>query len=934
MDCGPAALHCLLRGFGIPSDYDRLRDACQTDVDGSSIDSLEEVANSMGLAAEQVMLPVDLIFNDPRKNLPAIAVFELAHGFNHFVVIWRSHGPWVQVMDPSIGRTWMRRRDVMERFYLHQMRVPAADFRDWARSDDFLQPLSRRLRWLGMEREASERLRQAERAERWCPLAQLDAVTRLAVKLTRARALRRGPQISTFIDQLSQQRAPEDGPAPTSLIPPSFWCARAIPVDDHDGAFDVAEEEVILRGAVLLRVADHAQLPGGDLSGEADHDPTTVSAPAGGDRHRPHGARDDASEEDEAPAEKAPEVEIGPSPLPDFPEPQTGGSVALLFAALTAASAAVALEAVLLRAVFDIGSELTLRVQRLQAIGAFLLFGLALLLVEWRITAKVLGLGRQLEVGLRVVFYRALPFLNDRYFKSRPVSDMAERAHTAHNLRRIPKIVALQLRLTLTIVLTSVALIWLYPQGLFLVLLGSTLIVAGPLFMRPHLTELDSRVRTHNGALSRFYLDALLGLTTVRAHSAQRAIVREHESLLKKWVQAAFSFLRSVLLLDAWQACCGFLFASALVFHFMRHGDKPSDMLLLAYWALTIPVLAEQLSLLMRQYPMVRNMGLRFCEPLNTAARARDLRSEDLAARLPGTEAPEMNHERPGSPPEGDPLPGASGDSQQPGRGKVATKISFRAVAVHGSGVILLENVDLDVSAGEHLAIVGPSGAGKSCLVGLLLGWYEASGGEIRIDDRPLTADELRRLRADTAWVDPSVQLWNRSLLENILYGSRRTDASHGVSQALQYAGIHDTLHRLDDGMQSTLGENGRLLSGGEGQRTRLARALMPEDPGLVILDEALRGLEEDQRQRLLADLRSFWKDSTLLYVTHRLPEAFQFDRVVVVDNGTVVEDGDPHHLKDLHGSRFSELVNSHHCVVDEMWASQNWRSLHIHPPV
>src|SRR5207253_1085535 len=95
MDCGPASLKSLLEGFGIPVSYGRLREACQTDVDGSSIDTMEEIAVQLGLEAEQVMVPVDHLLLPQSRSLPGIVVVRLPNGFTHFVVIWRVHGPLV-----------------------------------------------------------------------------------------------------------------------------------------------------------------------------------------------------------------------------------------------------------------------------------------------------------------------------------------------------------------------------------------------------------------------------------------------------------------------------------------------------------------------------------------------------------------------------------------------------------------------------------------------------------------------------------------------------------------------------------------------------------------------------------------------------------------------------------------------------------------------
>lgn len=95
MDCGPATLKCLLEGFGIPVSYGRLREACQTDLDGTSINTMEEVAGELGLESEQVMVPVDQLLLPEARTLPAIVVVRQPNGLTHFIVVWRRLGPYV-----------------------------------------------------------------------------------------------------------------------------------------------------------------------------------------------------------------------------------------------------------------------------------------------------------------------------------------------------------------------------------------------------------------------------------------------------------------------------------------------------------------------------------------------------------------------------------------------------------------------------------------------------------------------------------------------------------------------------------------------------------------------------------------------------------------------------------------------------------------------
>ena len=202
MDCGPAVLKGLLEGFGIPVHYGRLREACQTDVDGTSIDVLEAVAGRLGLEAEQVMVPADHLLLPEAGALPAILVVRLPNGFTHFVLAWRRHGPLVQVMDPAEGRRWLTCQQLLDEVYLHALAYPADAWRDWAASDEFLRPLARRLRSLGFGHDAAALLDTAVADPGWRPLATLDAATRLVESLVRAGGVRRGRDAKGLVRSL------------------------------------------------------------------------------------------------------------------------------------------------------------------------------------------------------------------------------------------------------------------------------------------------------------------------------------------------------------------------------------------------------------------------------------------------------------------------------------------------------------------------------------------------------------------------------------------------------------------------------------------------------------------------------------------------------------------------------------------------------------
>jgi ATP-binding cassette subfamily B protein len=212
-----------------------------------------------------------------------------------------------------------------------------------------------------------------------------------------------------------------------------------------------------------------------------------------------------------------------------------------LLAALALAAGSVVIEVMLFRGLFDLGRDLGLIEQRLGAMVALLVFVAALLLLELPIAAGLFRLGRRLEARLRLAFLEKIPRLNDRYFQSRPTSDMAERSHSLHQVRLLPDLGGQLLRLLCELALMTAGIAWLDLPSAPVAGLAAVIAVGLPFAVRPLLVERDLRVRTHAGALSRFYLDALLGLVAVRVPGAEPAVRREHESLLVEWAGAGLA---------------------------------------------------------------------------------------------------------------------------------------------------------------------------------------------------------------------------------------------------------------------------------------------------------------------------------------------------------------------------------------------------------
>ncbi len=157
---------------------------------------METVANQLGLEAEQIMLPVDHLLLPEAEALPALIVVQLPNGMTHFVIVWRRHGPLLQVMDPAIGRRWVAARQFLAEVFRHTVAVSAADWREFAASDSFQSSLAARLRRIGLSSAQAKKLSScALREPGWRAIARLDAATRFVASLVEAGGIGRGAQV-------------------------------------------------------------------------------------------------------------------------------------------------------------------------------------------------------------------------------------------------------------------------------------------------------------------------------------------------------------------------------------------------------------------------------------------------------------------------------------------------------------------------------------------------------------------------------------------------------------------------------------------------------------------------------------------------------------------------------------------------------------------
>lgn len=219
--------------------------------------------------------------------------------------------------------------------------------------------------------------------------------------------------------------------------------------------------------------------------------------------------------------------------------------------------------------------------------------------------------------------------------------------------------------------------------------------------------------------------------------------------------------------------------------------------------------------------------------------------------------------------------------------------VEFRNVTFTypGREIPALRDINLSLPAGKTVALVGRSGSGKSTMASLLTRFYDIDSGEILLDGHDLREYTLRSLRNQVALVSQNVHLFNDTVANNISYARNGQYTREQIEQAATMAHAMDFIQKMDNGLDTVIGENGVLLSGGQRQRIAIARALLRDCP-ILILDEATSALDTESERAIQAALDELQKNRTSLVIAHRLSTIEKADEIVVVEDGRIVERG------------------------------------------
>ena len=236
-----------------------------------------------------------------------------------------------------------------------------------------------------------------------------------------------------------------------------------------------------------------------------------------------------------------------------------------------------------------------------------------------------------------------------------------------------------------------------------------------------------------------------------------------------------------------------------------------------------------------------------------------------------------------------DEVPEPSGSAKLPARPR--GDLRFEGVWFGYQDREVLADINLDIAAGESVALVGPSGGGKTSLVNLVPRFYSPQRGRVLLDGHPIDELDLQSLRAAIAYVGQHVVLFNDTVRNNIAYGALRDTPDAAIREAADAAHVTDFVEALPQGFETEIGDNGLRLSGGQRQRLAIARALLKDAP-VLILDEATSALDAESERRIQDALGVLRRGRTCLIVAHRLSTIEACDRIVVIEQGRIVEQG------------------------------------------
>jgi ATP-binding cassette subfamily C protein CydCD len=384
--------------------------------------------------------------------------------------------------------------------------------------------------------------------------------------------------------------------------------------------------------------------------------------------------------------------------------------------------------------------------------------------------------------------------------------------------------------------------------------------------------------------LSAHFLDSLQGLTTLKLFGHSKAHARNIETVSNQFRDTTLSVLRitflSALALELLATISTAVIAVEIGFRLLyaRMEFLPAFFIL---------VLAPEF------YLPLRNLGARFHAGMAGTSAARRI------YEILDTPVPEKRSEA---------------DGTKPVEEITSIHLEDVSYTYPGQSAPALKNINLQIKAGQHIALIGPSGAGKTTLANLVLGFIQPTSGKITINGDLSLSDCY--LPDHIAWVPQRPHLFHDTIAENIRLG--KPDATQEeIRDAAKAAHLHEAIEEMPDGYETVIGEEGARLSGGQAQRLALARAFLKNAP-ILILDEPTSSLDPETETLLEASTRRLMQGRTVLTIAHRLNTIFRADQIIVLEDGQIVEAGTHQELLAGQG-RYAQMVRTYGDVTREV---------------
>jgi ATP-binding cassette, subfamily B, multidrug efflux pump len=470
----------------------------------------------------------------------------------------------------------------------------------------------------------------------------------------------------------------------------------------------------------------------------------------------------------------------------------------------------------------------------------------------------IIGISRDIEYDLRNDLYRRLVTLSQDFYAEFRTGDIMARATNDLNAVRmmLGPGVMYWTETSITILIVVAIMLKVNASLTLISLIPAPIVSVAVIFFGRQIHTRFEHIQEMFSDISSRVQENLAGVRIIRAYAQEKAEVARFEELNREYIRENIGLAKlQGTFMPALQALIGFTF-------------------LLVLWAGGVRLLRHEITLgsfiMFNTYmgtliwPMI---ALGWVVNLMQRGTASLNRINDLMRREPSIRAP-----------------------QQPIAADASPVIAFRHVSLEFSGRPALSSIDLRIEKAETVAIVGHTGSGKTALVSLIPRLFDPTSGTVELGGFDLRQFDPEELRRQIGFVPQETFLFSATLAENIALGV--PDASRRqIEWAAEIAGLSPDIVSFPNGLDTVIGECGLTLSGGQKQRTAIARAIL-RDPKILILDDALASVDTITEERILNGLASVMKNRTTILVSHRVSTVKGADRIIVLDHGTVAEQG------------------------------------------